>query len=330
MNLVVVMLLRNTTASWLALLPPLSQLLRCLYLLCYRRRQLDQAHVQMSPRIGGKVRQWWVLFDLSLRHQYQLLHGSLMQRCCCMLPRCWDLGHWHYWEQWCCCWLESLGLCLHCCCCLTFQGRKRRKMSELGPEVGPDYCLDAGWGAGAAAACQSNPPEAGGGSSCEHCGTWFCRTSWSEERGKRKDRIKMKAWKSKPSVGSPWSPTQARFVLELPLVTTGPTHLPHSLQGKKLANEGIGTTSSSANGLFTGWQVGVIYENRTNCKLTCFDPQPFHGFNSLNYANTPYSFLHEAHYCILFVSICFYYMRLIWRGSECMTQWSPQSITGID
>lgn len=50
---------------------------------------------------------------------------------------------------------------------------------------------------------------------------------------------------------------------------TGPTHLPHSLQGKKLANEGAGTASSGPNGLSTGRQMGVTYKNRTNCKLPC-------------------------------------------------------------
>lgn len=147
-----------------------------------------------------------------------------------MLPRCWVLGHWHCWEWWRCYWLQSWGHCLHCCCCLAFQGGHRRKRSALEPGAGADYWLgwawgwwgdwepDAGWGAGAAAACRSSPPEAGDGSSCEHYGTWFYRTFWNEERGKRKTGVEKRTWISKPSVGSPWGQTQREFVLELPLV----------------------------------------------------------------------------------------------------------------
>lgn len=50
------------------------------------------------------------------------------------------------------------------------------------------------------------------------------------------------------------------FELAASFNKTGPTHLPHSLQGKKLASEGTGTTSSSESGLSSGWEMGVICE----------------------------------------------------------------------
>ncbi len=198
-----------------------------------------------------------------------------------MLPRCWVLGHWHCWEWWRCYWLQSSGHCLRCCCCMAFQGGHRRKRSELEPGAGADYLLGwawgwwgdwepgAGWGAGAAAACRSSPPEAGGGSSCEHYGTWFYKTFWRKDRGKRRTGLKRRILK--PSVDSPLRPNTESVCVGASSSMTGSTHLPHSLQGKKLANEGTGTASSSPNCLSTGWQMGVICENRTNCKLPCCD-----------------------------------------------------------
>lgn len=234
------------TTSWLALLPPLFPC--CLSLQCCRKGQQDQVLVQVSPMIVGKARQEWAVFDLRVRHQYQPLHELLSQHCCWMLPKSWDLAHWHYWK-WCCCyWLKSLRQCQLCCCWWPFQGGKGKEGSWLGPEAGAHYCPDDGWGAGAVAACRSSPPAVGGGSSCGHCGTWFCRTSWSKKKKKRQERFKWS--KMETSCYSLWKLS---------------THLPHSLQGKKLASGGTGTTSSRAKGLFTGWQVAVVCQKKELC-----------------------------------------------------------------
>lgn len=187
------------TTSWLPLLPPLFPC--CLSLQCCRKGQQDQVLVQVSPMIVGMVRQGWAVFDLRVHHQYQPLHELLSQRCCWMLPKSWDLAHWHYWK-WCCCyWLKSLRPCQLCCCWWPFQGGKRKEGSWLGPEAGAHYCPDDGWGAGAVAACQSSPPAVGGGSSCGRCGTWFCKTSWSKKKEeKRQDKKYSNKAKWKPAV----------------------------------------------------------------------------------------------------------------------------------
>ncbi|TNN53251.1 hypothetical protein EYF80_036542 [Liparis tanakae] len=44
------------------------------------------------------------------------------------------------------------------------------------------------------------------------------------------------------------------------------THLPHSLQGKKLANDCTGTASSRPYCASIGWKTGGVYVNRINCK----------------------------------------------------------------
>lgn len=260
----------NTTASWLALLPPLSQLLHCLFLLCCRRRHLNLGHVQMSPMTGGKVRQRWALFDLSLCHQSHL---------------CRDLVHWHCWEPWCCCCSGNSGHCLHCCCS-SFQGSKRRKKSELGPEVGADYCPDAGWGDGAAAACQSSPPEAGGGSSCEHYGTWFCRTSWSRERGNRKTKSDMKAWKLKPCVSSCWRFSGFRLVRLTCHTACRGRNWPMKAQEPPLSAQ---TVCSLADMWALSMETEPIESRHALTDYLSCIQQAFHGFKSQNYTNTPYS-----------------------------------------
>lgn len=136
-----------------------------------------------------------------------------------MLPRCWDLGHWHCWEGCRCYWLQNWGHCLHCS---AFQGGRGRRRSELEPGAAAEHRLgsawgwwddwepDAGWGTAAAAAGPSSPPEAGGGSSCERFGIWFCRTFWSE---KGRERIVNLNHLLAPIETKHWE-----FALELPLV----------------------------------------------------------------------------------------------------------------
>lgn len=250
-----------------------------------------------------------------------------------MLPRCWDLGHWHCWEGYRCYWLQNWGHCLHCS---AFQGGRGRRRSELEPGAAAEHRLgsawgwwddwepDAGWGTAAAAAGPSSPPEAGGGSSCERFGIWFCRTFWSEGR-KRED------CKSKPSVGSHWDQT-LRVCPGAPSGTTGSTHLPHSLQGKKLANGGTGTTSSCPNCLLTGWQVGVTCGNRTNCKLPCCDwlAELHSTSDNSSHKITHILLYYTTHTLLLFLFLCvfLFYESYICQGLECMTRWSAQSIMG--
>lgn len=164
-------MLWTITATLLALLPPVAQPPCRIFLLCYSKRPLNQG--QKSPTIDRKARRWRALPELR-----QLISVSLGLHCCYLLPWRWDLGHCCCLKQWCCCWIASSGQCLRC---MSSQEDRRMECSEKAPELGAGYPLDAGRRSGAAAACQSSPPEAGDGSSCEHCGTLSCKTSWSRE-----------------------------------------------------------------------------------------------------------------------------------------------------
>lgn len=259
--------------------------------------------------------------------------------------------------RWYCCWSASSRLCWPRCRCWSLRGSRSRGGSRQGPEAGARCCPGAGWAAGAAAACRSSRPAAGGGSSCGRCGTWFCRTSWDQERFEQKKRAKMKwgcgagvtelfgthsegnsvIWRTTgflccPEItqclsrlksygitnipgqfktliiditeflivisnpcssscrprGRPGargyrggSPLSAESVGETFGVVALSTHLPQSLQGKKLVSGGAGTTSSRANVLSSGWQVGVAWQKHHHSVSWCCSdqwPESYHCF----------------------------------------------------
>lgn len=179
---------RKTTASWWPLFPPRPHLPHPPFPLRGSRRWRGPERVQRSPKAGGRTARRWDLSDLHRQNYWWWLNESSEEWCCCTSRRRWDPECQRCYPR---CWWRSCGRC-----CWRWMRGRRRGTADLKPGVGAGYFPGwvwggwdgrgpgAAWGAGAAAACRSSPPEAGGGSSCERSGIWSCRTSWSEERNR--------------------------------------------------------------------------------------------------------------------------------------------------